>query len=179
MNYQIALWVLFVVLLICYSIVRKRQNKKLNAVLWILMILIFIGQVFLPRQLFGKWNSISNLRNKKIVEIILRPSEPHWEVNLVSKDFLISDTNHIDTLIQMLQKAEVYFPTHPSRIWETKMIIISADRDSLQIKIHQTQNNGTDIYTPTNEWRKDPIGNYLEKVTCFSKPVYGDTTSTK
>ncbi len=58
------------------------------------------------------------------------------------------------------------------------MIIISADRDSFQIEIHKTENNGTDIYTLTNEWRKDPIGDYLEKITSFSNPVYGDTTKT-
>ncbi len=108
MNYQISLWVLFGVLLITYSFVRKKQNKKLNAGLWILMILILIGQVYLPRQLFGKWNSISNLNDKKIIEIILRPSAPNWKVNLVGKDFLILDKNHIDTLIQLLQKTEAF-----------------------------------------------------------------------
>ena len=179
MNYQTGLWNLFGILLITFSIVRKKRNKKLNTTLWILMIFIFVGQTFLPRQLFGNWNSISKLDGKKITEILLQPSEPNWEVNLVGKDFLIFNKKQIDTITGMLQKAEVYFPGHPSRIWETKMVVITSDEDSFKIEIHQTENNGTDIYAPTNEWRKDPIGNYLEKITSYRKPVYSDTSTTK
>ena len=178
MTYHTVLWFLFGALLITSSIVRKWKNKKLNITLGVLMVLIFIGQ-FLPRQLWGKWNSISKLEGKNISKIVLRPSEPDWKVNLTGTDFPISNQKQIDTIIDLLQNVEVYFPGHPSRIWETKMIFVSLQNDSLEINIHQTENNGTVIYTPSNEWRKDAIGPYLEKIISYSKPVYSDTSTTK
>jgi hypothetical protein len=179
MSYHIVLWLLFCVLLITFSIVRKKRNKRLNAILWALIIIVFIGQTFFPRQLFGKWNSISKLNGKKITEILLQPSEPNWEVNLAGKDFIISNKKQIDTIINLLQNVEVYFPGHPSRIWESKMIFISSQKDSFEIKIHQTENNGTVIYTSTNEWRKDAIGDYLAKLISYRKPAYSDTSTTR
>jgi len=179
MNYQTFLWILFVVLLITLSIVRSKRSRKLNATLFALLIVISLGPIFLPRQLWGKWNSISNLDNKIITEIILRPSTPDWEVNLVDKDTSIHDNKQIDSLIYLLQNTEVYLPAHPARIWETKMIIISSAKDSLEVQINRTNNNGTIVYTKTNGWRKDAIGSYLEKITNYRKPVYGDTVTTK
>ena len=179
MSYHIILWLLFVVLLITFSIVKKRKNKRLNVILWASMLIILAGQIFLPRQLFGKWNSISKIGNKNITEILLQPSEPNWEVNLTGKDFVIYNKKQIDTIINFLQNAEVFFPEHPSRIWETKMIFVSLQKDTFEIKIHQTENNGTVIYSPSNEWRKDAIGTYLEKIISYRKPVYSDTSTTK
>ena len=179
MSYHTILWILFVLLLITFSIVKKKRNKKLNATLWALMIIIFLGQMFLPRQLFGKWNSISKLNGKNITAILLQPSKPNWEVNLTGKDFVISDKNQIDTLINLLQKVELYSPGHPLRIWETKMIVISSQKDSFDIEIRQTKNNGTVIHTSTNEWRKDAVGDYLAKIISYRKPVYSDTATTK
>ena len=179
MSYHIFLWLLFGGVLITFSIVRKRRNKRLNVTLWALMLLILFAQTFLPRQLFGKWNSILKFEDKNIIEIHLQPSEPNWEVNLVGKDFFILNKKQIDTLIDLLKNVEVYFPGHPSRIWETKMVFISSQKDSFEIKIHQTQNNGTVIYTPTNEWRKDAIGDYLAKLILYKKPVYSDTSTSR
>lgn len=176
MSYQTLLWLLFVILFITLSIVRKWRNKKLNISIIALLVLIFIGQ-FLPRQLLGKWNAISNVEAKNITEIHLQPSEPNWQVNLTSKDFIISDKKQIETIINLLQSTEIYFPTHPSRIWETKMIFISAEKENFQIEINQTENNGTVIYTPTNKWRKDAIGDYLVKMVSYIKPVYSDTST--
>ena len=178
MTYHTVLWFLFGALLVTSAIVRKWNNKKLNVTLGVLMVLIFIGQ-FLPRQLWGKWNAISKLDAKNISKILLRPSEPDWKVNLTGKDFILSNQKQIDTIINLLQNVEVYFPGHPSRIWETKMIFVSLQKDTFEIKIHQTENNGTVIYTPSNEWRKDAIGPYLEKIISYRNPVYSDTSTTK
>ena len=178
MNYQTVLWILFGVLLITLQIVRKRNNKRLNTILWSLLVLIFLGQELLPRQFFGKWNSISRLNGKKVTKILLYPSQPNWEVNLTGKEFVISDVNQIGILTNLLENVEVYSPGHPSRIWETKMTVICL-KDSFVIEIHQTENNGTVVYTPTNDWRKDEIGTYLEKITTYIKPVYSDTSSVK
>jgi hypothetical protein len=109
----------------------------------------------------------------------LRPSEPNWKVNFVGKDFFLFERKQIDTIVHLLQKVEIYSQSHPIRIWETKMIIYSSNQDSFEIEINQTENNGTVIYTPTNEWRKDEIGNYLKRLTYYKKPVYSDTSTTK
>ena len=178
MTYHTVLWFLFGALLVTFAIVRKCNNKKLNVTLGVLMGLIFIGQ-FLPRQLWGKWNAISKVEGKSLSKILLRPSAPDWKVNLTGKDFIISNQKQIDTIINLLQNVEVYFPGHPSRIWETKMIFVSLQKDTFEIKIHQTENNGTVIYTPSNEWRKDAIGSFLEKIISYEKPVYSDTSTTK
>jgi hypothetical protein len=149
-------------------------NKKLKTIIICLAILVFITPILLPRQLFGKWNAISKLDEKNITGILLKPSEPNWNVNLVSHSFLISDKDEIHTLVRLLQKSEVYFPSHPARIWETKMIFIDAKRDSFEVRIEQTENNGTAIYTTTNHWRKDPLGHYLESITSYKKPACSD-----
>lgn len=178
MSYHTVLWFLFVALLVTFLIVRKWNKKKLNGTLGVLMGLIFIGQ-FLPRQLWGKWNAISKVEGKSISKILLRPSAPDWKVNLTGKDFIISNQTQIDSIIDLLHNVEVYSPGHPSRIWETKMIFVSLQGDSIEIKIHQTENNGSVIYTPSNEWRKDAIGPYLEKIISYKNPVYSDTSTTK
>lgn len=66
---------------------------------------------------------MSKLDVKIISEIHLQPSLPDWKVNLVGRDFVISSKPQIDAITQLLRNANVYFPNHPMRIWETKMIL--------------------------------------------------------
>jgi hypothetical protein len=179
MNYHTIQFILCALSFITYLIVQKTAGKRINFILIALAVFIFLGPMFLPRQLFGKWNAIQGLNNKVITTILLRPAEPDWKVNLTNKDFIISNPKEIDTIKQMLQKAEVYFPGHPTGTWKTKMVIICANRDSLEIEIRQTEDNGTGIYAPVNSWRKDAIGKYLERITSYTKPVYSDTSTTK
>ena len=175
MKYGVALLLISVILLIL-SVILK--NKMLRAIGLGSVIFFFIAH-FIPRQIFGTWNSISGLNEKNITKIVLQPSEPNWDVNLVGSNFVIVNRKQIDTIMSMLQNVDVYFPTHPTRIWETKLIIVSAERDSLKIEINQTDNNATVIYFPTNDWRKDPLGAFLERITSYNKPVYSDTATTR
>ena len=174
MIYQMFFLLLFIFVLIVYSAVKKGGTEKLNRILISAVLIICFGQIFFPRQIFGRWNSISKLDGKEVNKIILSPSSPDWQVNLVGKDFIISEKQQLDTLIYMLQKVEFYSPSHPTRTWETNLTMYCSDHDSLIIKIHQTDNTGTVIYTPTSDWRKDDIGSYLEKLTLYKTPVYGD-----
>jgi len=169
----------FVILLIISFVTRKRGKKGLSACIFSLAIIIWFGPFLLKRQIFGTWNAISFLGDAPVTRIVLRPSVPNWEVNLTGHDFSIVDKPQIDSLIHLLQKVEVYFPGHPMRIWETRMIITTAQKDSLEIKIRSTKNNGTDIYTGRNEWRKDSLGSYLEEITSYDHPVYADTATVK
>ena len=109
----------------------------------------------------------------------MQPSQPEWQVNLLNPARIISDKNQVDSLIRLLKNTEIYFPAHPSRIWEAQMLIISTDNDTLKIEIDKTSNNGTVIYTATNEWRKDYLGYYLEKIVDFKIPTYADTATNR
>ena len=111
------------------------------------------------------------LRGKEISKILLRPSEPGWEVNLTDSPVLINDSNKINKIMGYLRKTEAYFPSHPSRIWETKLIFITTGNDSISFQIEKTVNNGTVIYSPDNQWRKGEIAEYLERIVNFSKPL--------
>lgn len=177
MNYQNIQFFIFGAIVIFLSIAGKKLNKKLNTGLVALAIIILFLPSFLPRQFFGRWNAISDLDGKVISEIRLQPSLPNWKVNLVGRDFIISDKQQIDTITQFLRKTHVFFPNHPSREWETKMIFKTTTNDRFEMQINKTDNNGTYLETPTNEWRKDEIGSYLEKVTKYHQPVYSDTAT--
>jgi hypothetical protein len=104
---------------------------------------------------------------------------PDWKVNLVGRDFIISTKPQIDTITQLLRKVNVYFPSHPMGIWQTKMILITTTRDTFEIEIEKTSNNGTTLETPTNKWRKDELGSYLEQVTKYRQPMYSDTSTNR
>ena len=175
MKYTTIIWIIFAILIIIFFITKKNTNKKLNTIVIILFVFLLLAQTILPRQFFFKWNSISKLNGKEITKVILQPSAPAWEVNLTSLNKSIYDKNQIDSLVYLLQRAEVYFPSHPSRIWETKIIFITSLNDSLEIEINKTSNDWTIIHTPTNEWRKDEIGYFLEKITQYKKPLLADT----
>lgn len=92
---------------------------------------------------------------------------------------MISGRQQIDTVVQLLRKAEVYSVNHPSRVWETKMILITTAGDTLTIQVNQTDNeyNGTTFETSSSMWRKDELGSYLEKLTKYRQPVYSDTST--
>jgi len=176
MSYQTVFLLLFIAIWIIRTSAGKYVSKKVKMALTVLAI-FFLVVPFLPRLFFGKWNAISNLDNKEILEIRLQPTEPSWKVNLVGRDQIISDKPQIDTIIQLLRKVDVYFPSHPIRVWGTRMILVTTTKDTFEIKINKTTNeyNGTYIETPSNEWRQDSIGRYLEKVTKYYQPVYSDT----
>lgn len=177
MNYQIAQFFLYAAILVLIGIAGKRLNKKVRTGLIVLAIILFFVPVFLPRQLFGKWNSISALDGKVIAEIRLQPSLPNWKVNLVGRDFIITDKQQIDIITQLLRKTHIYTPSHPTRVWEANMIFITTASDTFTIQVNKTDNdyNGTYIKTPTNDWRIDELGDYLEKLTKYRQPVLSDT----
>jgi hypothetical protein len=159
--------ILLIILLLTFFVLKKRNSRRLIlASAWILFIPLFI-----PRQWWGEWDSIEMLKGKKINKILLSPSTPDWEVNLTDSLLVIDDTGKIDKILDYLRKTEVYFPGHPMRIWETNLIFITSANDSILYQIRKTQNNGAVIYSPDSRWRKDEIGQYLERIVNFSKPL--------
>jgi hypothetical protein len=176
MNYQIAQFFLYAAILVLIGIAGKRLNKRVRTGFIVLAIILLLVPVFLPRQLFGRWNSISALDGKVIAEIRLQPSLPNWKVNLVRRDFIITDKQQIDTITQLLRKTHIYTPSHPTRVWEANMIFITTASDTFKMQVNKTtnNNNGTYIKTPTNVWRIDEIGHYLERLTKYRQPVFGD-----
>ncbi|AEV99489.1 hypothetical protein A4D02_26985 [Niastella koreensis] len=183
MNYYLLVWVLYLAILIyCYRIDKRIKKRPFTRrFTFIALVLILFSFSFMPRKIFGTWNSISRLNGKVIAAIHLQPALPDWKVNLTGRDYTITDSKQIDTIVQLLKKAEVYSPSHPSNVWETKMILVAADGESFEILVNKTGNNynGTYFITPSSHWRKDEIGSYLEKLTGFQQPVYSDTSTNR
>ena len=167
MSYTGLLFLVWAILLV-FLFFSKARNKR---ILILAVGLLLFAPLFLPRQLWGKWDSIKILKGKEISKILLLPSEPEWEVNLTDSIELITDSNKIKQIMDFLRKTEVYFPNHPRRIWETKLIFITTANDSIPFKIQNTDNNGTVIYSSDNQWRKDEIAKYLERLVNFRKPL--------
>ncbi|HEY6901163.1 MAG TPA: hypothetical protein VI233_10990, partial [Puia sp.] len=169
MNYSNWLFLIWVVFFMAFIFVSRRKKRFL----FIGIVLILFVPLFLPRQVWGKWDSISMLNGKQISKVLLKPSEPGWDVNLTDSLEVIVDSNQINQLMGYLRKTELYFPNHPRRIWETKLIFVTKEKDSISFQIQKTENNGTVIYSPNNQWRKDEIAEYLERIVNFSRPVKG------
>ncbi|THU40243.1 hypothetical protein FAM09_10265 [Niastella caeni] len=179
MNYYPLIWLLFAaILIITFFKIDKKRNKK-NSFTFVAFLIMVASLAFLPRQIFGRWNSISELDGKVISEIRLQPSEPDWKVNLVGRDFIITDKKQIDTITQLLRKVEVYSPSHPPRIWETNMVFITTSKDTFKIEVFKSNEYNGTVINALSRWRKDEIGSFLEKVTKYRQPVYSDTTTMK
>jgi|SRR5579859_3047050 len=162
-----AFFAVAIIVLVAIFIVKVRHKR----VLLLLSSWLLFVPFFLPRQWWGQQDAIQLLKGKKISKICLLPSTPDWEVNLTDSPTIINDTNTINQLLDYLRKTEVYFPGHPMRIWETKLIFVTTGNDSISCKIQRTTNNGTDIYAPNDQWRKDEIGPYLERIVNYHHPL--------
>ena len=172
LNVNILPWIIFIVAGLLFRFYRKRGNKVLNGILIGCCILAFITP-FLPRQVFGNWSAIKQLDGKEVYKIVIRPSTPDWEVNLTGSELIIQDKSTINILCNSLHKSDLYFAQHPSRIWETEMVLFTNDGDSLAIKISKSDNNGTEITVPNARLRNDDIDEYLEAITNYTSPQKG------
>jgi len=169
MNYNIWLFLVWAVFFAVFIFAGRRYKR----VLFIGIVLILFGPLFLPRQIWGKWDSISMLKGKLISKVLLKPSDSNWDVNLTDSIEVIVDSSKINQLMAYLRKTELYFPSHPMRIWETQLIFVTNENDSIPFQIQKTENNGTVISSPNNQWRKDEIAEYLEQIVNFSRPLKG------
>jgi|GEM_PF-1169156 len=179
MSDHIKLWVLLLALVIAYLLGRKIRSTPLNWTLFALVIVAFCSHFFVKGSIWGTWNAIEVLKDKEIIEIQLQPSAPNWKVNLVGRNIRLSDKKDKERITQLLQKVMTYSPSHPIRIWETKMTLITSTQDTLVMIVHQTVDDGTVVYMPSAEWASEELGTYLEKITRYTSPVYSDTSTTR
>jgi hypothetical protein len=152
--------------------VQRKLKKNLFKVLFAASLLYVIGPGLIPRQIFGNWNALKKLNDKRVEVIILRPSSPGWQVNLTKDVIRIVDSNKIDSIVKLLHQTQPYESSHPMRIWETDMIFFTKD-DSLILNVQKNDNNkGTIIDRPdaSNELRQDKLGTYLEMITNYKNP---------
>ena len=161
------------ILLIAGLIFSKLGKNKAKNIVIVLFILNFIAPMLFPRQVFGKWDAIQQLKGKEITTILLKPSEPGWEVNLTDSCFIITNKNQIDTIVNLLRHCDVFIANHPARKWETEMVLVTGDQETLSLQIQMTDNNGTDIYGPAGEFRQDVLKGVLESITKYSTPFKG------
>lgn len=148
----------------------ERKEKKISRYFFIVAIVVLFAPLYLPRKIFGKWNSLEPLGGKVIKKIILAPSQPEWNVNLTDSSVTILNKTEIDKISNLLKETEVFYPNHPLRVWETSMIFIAEDNDSLILKIEKTENNGVVIFSQNKKYRKDELAKYLENLTMFTSP---------
>jgi len=146
-------------------------NKKFKWVIFLSITLVLFLPLILPSKIWGKWDSTSALRGKEVSKILLRPSTPDWEVNLTDSPEVVSDRNKINQIVEYLKETELYFPGHPRRIWETELIFITQENDTIPFQIEKTENNGTVISSPDDRWRNDEIAGYLEDLANYHKPL--------
>lgn len=174
------MFLVFVLLfLIALAVIKRQVSEKTFSKIVAICILLLLLPVFLPRKMFGKWNSISSLNDKNIRKILLLPSKPNSKINLVSSTQIINNKKEIDNILTLLRRTEIYFQNRRFSVWQTKLILVTANNDSLRLEIHKKDDEETVIYTPNSEWRKDEIGIYLETITKFRGPYYGDTLTSQ
>jgi hypothetical protein len=159
---------IFLMILFFFSKKGSKNSKFLIAG----AILMIFSPLYLPRQIFGRWDSIKELKNKKVKKIIIEPSKPEWEVNLTDSILAISNISQIDYIVGLLKNTNIYSPGHSGTIWETKMILIDDDNDSIFLRLTKTENQGMAIYTSDNNFRKDEIADYLERIANFTTPQF-------
>jgi hypothetical protein len=159
---------IFLMILFFFS----KKGSKASKFLIAGAIFIIFSPLYLPRQIFGRWDSVKELKNKKVKKIIIEPSKPEWEVNLTDSILAISNISQIDSIVGLLKNTNIYSPGHSGTIWETKMILIDDDNDSIFLRLAKTENQGTAIYTSDNNFRKDEIADYLERIANFTTPQF-------
>ena len=167
------------ILLIALTLIKRQVSEKTFFKILAICILLLLIPVLLPRKMFGSWNSISSLNEKNISKIILVPSAPNSKINLVSSMQIINNKKEIDSILALLRTTEIYFHNRRFSVWQTKLIFVMANNDSLGLEIHKKDDNETVVYTENDEWRKDEVGVYLETITKFRKPFYGDTLTSQ
>lgn len=159
------------VLFLLIYFLNRNKKRKFMLTLPVLAIFFLFAPLILPSYFLGKWDSIKEVDGKEIKSIILQPSQPEWNVNLVDSTVHIENKNKIEYLIDLLHKTEVYSPNHPTRIWEVKLIIITVNNDSIPIKIEKVENKGAVVYSKRGKFKKDGLAEYLEAVVNFNQPV--------
>ena len=165
MSTDLILWCIGILLFILFSIVKNKRLKWLCFGLG--CIILFMPSLVL--KLFGRLNSIKKIEGQTIDFILLRPSEPDWAVNLTDSIFKITDLNQIQKIRKLLEHSEVFTPNHPGRIWETELIIVTREKDSMLLTVKKNDNS-TSIRGPNEVLRNDELTTYLEKITNFRIP---------
>lgn len=85
----------------------------------------------------------------------------------------------IDTLSKLLSETQAYFPNHPMQIWETSVVIVTNEKDTLKLNVSKTKNNGTVVSSQSGEYRKDNLDEYLERLTFFKEPAFSKDSQDK
>jgi hypothetical protein len=154
----------FLGILLALCVTRRLISQKKFEIVLYASVSILLLLAILPRQIFGKWNSISNLNKRHVKEVLLIPSNPESNLDLIKKVEIISSRNEIDSIISLLRRTEVYYLNRYPMVWKTKMIIVTAENDSLELEILKKENDETVVNSNNEKSRKDELGEYLEKI---------------
>lgn len=153
------------VIIVMLIFILGRRNKKVSYIVgFSIGTLLMVVPRFLPAAFFGTWNAIPKFKSQKIAQIVFTPPVPGQKLNLTGSAVTISDQGVIDSVSQYLNNTQVYFANRPAKVWETNLILVSTNRDSLNLNIEYNADGQTKIRSGLNEYRNDQLGAYLPKV---------------
>ena len=156
----------------------RKKNRRISSFFFILFFVLIIFR-FLPGIFNIHYNAISKFKYKKIKCIKLIPSEPNWKVNLTDSPVIVMEQNNIDTIANLLRNVSSYYPSHPTRIWETQMILFWDSSDSIITLINQTDDEGTSININGSVYENSKLGAFLEVLTNYKTPNYSKNATIK
>ncbi len=164
---------LFILGTVCLMVYFHPIKKKKYPILLICGLIILFAPSFLARYILGKWNSISEIEEKKVDRVILRPSQPKWEVNLIDTVVEIQEGLKTRHLISLLKNTTVSVPNHANRVWEVEILLIMQVSDTVVIRVERLEGYGAVIYSKRGEFKRDSLAEYLEQITNYSRPLKG------
>lgn len=149
----------------------SKPKGKVKAILIIVILFLFFGPTFLPSIIFGRWNSIRELHNKTITKIIIKPYWTPSEGNLSDSILELHNPEQIAHIQHLLNNTTIYEAGHSPSIWQTAIILITNESDSLPMHIFKTTEQGTKIFkdSSVDSYNQNELGDYLEKIIKYKK----------
>jgi hypothetical protein len=161
----------YLALVIMLLVLITKPKGKTKTTLIIVFLFFLFGPAFLPSIIFGKWNSIRELHNKTITKVIIKPYWTLSNINLSDTTLELHNPEQLAHIQHLLKNTTIYEAGHSPDIWQTALILITKESDSLPMHIFKTTNQGTKIFKDrsTDSYNQNELGNYLEKIVKYSK----------
>ncbi len=168
MTLQLIPFIFFIVCAIAFKFSKRKKHQ-----IWFFLAFFFsVGIYFVPSGVWGKWNLLKPLKDKRVTKVIISPIVSDYDVNIVDTLFEISNNLLVDTLTNMFKNVLIYSPAHPSRIWETNITFITTEKDSLKFNVWKIRGDKTIIYKQNRDvYLNNELAGYLEHLVNFKIPI--------
>ena len=111
------------------------------------------------------------MHNKAITKIIVKPYWTPSDINLSDTILELDNPNQLSHIEYLLKNTTIYNAGHSPDIWQTALILITKESDSLFLHIFKTTKQGTQVFKDKNadSYNQNELGDYLEKVVKSGK----------